>query len=85
MKGKELLYSSELISEFGSQSLSSADLARLCGLTLNNSCAGYVIKQKSSALKQYPSTPQDTMWKTEIFPSQGSHTRELKLENEQEC
>jgi len=43
------------------------------------------MKQTCSALIQYPSTPQDKMWKNEILPSQGSRTRELKLENEQEC
>jgi len=52
---------------------------------MNNSSAGYVIKQTCSALKQYPSTRQDKMWKNEIFPSQGSRTPELKLKNEQEC
>jgi hypothetical protein len=61
------------------------DLARLCGLSLNNSWAGYVIKQTCPTLKHHSSIPQNKMWKNEIFSSQGSRTRELKLEKEQEC
>lgn len=83
-KAKEILDSAERISQFGPQSLRSANLARLCGLTLNNSWTGYAMKQTCSALIQYPSTPQDKMWKNEIFSCQGSRTREPKFENEQQ-